>query len=432
MTDFVSEAMVARARGDAQGAYQLLVSAVMEQPSDTAWTMLGMSLHEMKRYGSAVAAFSRVKAPDYQGLVNLGFNLHLCGRSEEGEKFLSLSTRLAPPDDPMPWTDLSQCLLRLGGAQVDALAMSREAVSRSADPVHHVALALALFANEQWTEGFTEYEARIPYRTPELLNYPYPRWDGSRVERLFVQAEAGFGDTIWMLRYLPEAIRRVDSVVLYVQAEMVALVREWLGSKIENIVPMPAHLPDADAWCPMMSLPVVLGSNPVGKMYLQPVVKTPRADGFRVGLAWAGSPNNEESGWKDIPLHEFLPLLEMPGIEFHSLQVGRNDIAAYGLHGLIVDRSPGMRDFLDTAVVLDSIDLVICSDSAVAHLAGAMGKPVWLFRNAKAAPWIWPMTGDRSPWYSSMRVMTRARNETWAALMLWARARLRKTMEEKS
>lgn len=438
MTDFLEQARVARSVGNAEAAYQFLVSAVSSAPCDEVWSMLGQSLYELKRYGAAAAAFGRVREPEYRGLVNLGWNLHLCGRGEEAEEALRRGATIAPTDDALPWTNLSQCQLRLGDIR-GAVENSRVATGMSPDPIHHVAYAMALFAAGLWEEGFREYEARIPYKMPTMLQYPYPRWDGvpvGRVGTLFVQAEMGIGDTIWMMRHMPEVVRRVDRTVWYVHPELLKLAQAFMPGV--EVFPMPRELPDADAWTPMLSLPTALGWGKDGEgscgAYLWDWGNppTPHA-GFRVGIAWAGSPENEEAVWKDVPLAEFLPLMELPGIEFHSLQVGRaTDIPALGLHGVLRDRSPEIRDMADTASIVAGLNLVICSDSAVAHLAGAMGKPVWMLRNARAAPWIWPMAREETPWYSTMRVLTRGRSENWSDLMFRVRDRLHEFAKEKA
>jgi len=426
VTDFLAEALAARAAGNVEAAYQFLVAAVRNAPSDEAWGMLGQSLHELKRYGAAAAAFARVREPDYRGLVNLGFNLHLCGRSQEAEPILGKGLELAPNEDALPWTDYGQCLLRLGD-HAGAVAAAIGAVERSPDAVHRVAYALALFAVGRWAEGFAAYEARIPYKMPQMLQYPYPRWHGKRVGRLLVQAEMGIGDSLWMMRYMKDVARRVDQVIWYVHPELRRLAQTFLP--MEPVVAMPAPLPEADAWTPMLSLPNVMGAEPCGAGYIvlppHPVSWPVSWVTLRIGLAWAGGAASEEAVWRDIPLAEFLPLLEMRGIEFHSLQLGRNDIAELGLHGILIDHAAEMIDMAATAEVIAGLDLVICVDTAVAHLAGAMGKPTWLLRNAKSAPWMWPVAGERTPWYDAMRVLTRARDESWAHLMYRVRERLR-------
>jgi hypothetical protein len=389
--------------------------------------MLGQALHEQRRYGAAAVAFGRVVEPDYRGLVNLGWNLHLTGRSEEAKAILLDGAQKALANDALPWTNYGQCCLRLG-SRGGAIGGSEEALRRSDDPIHHVAYALALFAAGRWAEGFAEYDARLAYKIPQVLQFPYPRWGGERVGVLFLSAEFGLGDTIWMLRYVREAARRVERVVLYVQKELLGLVRGWLSDSLYiGVHAMPRAMPDADAWCPLMGLPAVLGVEPEGGAYLPANDVGVLRGGLRVGIAWASSPENEEAVWRDIPLAEWLPLLELQGIEFHSLQVGprAQDIGVLGLHGLVWDRAVEISDFADTARIVGGLDLVICADSAVAHLAGAMGKWVWLLRNAKAAPWIWLIEGRRSVWYDSMRVLTRGRQESWADLILSVRDRLR-------
>ena len=140
---------------------------------------------------------------------------------------------------------------------------------------------------------------------------------------------------------------------------------------------------------------------------------------MNVAIAWAGNPTHEQSHHRDVPLANFLPLSEVPGVRLHSVQVGEgaSQFADLACYGLIEDRSPEITNFADTAKILAEMDLVISVDTAVAHLAGAMGVPVWMLVNRRGMDFRWPVEGETTAWYQSMRLFRRELGEDWAAVI---------------
>lgn len=422
VTEFLERAKSLLGVGDVAGAYQVLVAAAVHEPSAEVWSLLGQALlNHYRRFDASVAAFRRVgDAGGYQGKVNLGWALHLAGRTEEGLGLLEEGVKGAPEDDWLGLMDLGQALLRLGRVD-EAVEVSRRALGRAPDRADvQLSLAMALWAAGEWEEGFGWYEGRIGYMQRHFLSYPYPRWDGGHVGRLFLQAESGIGDAVMMHRWVGGAAERVDRVVLYVHEALRALMAENVPGNVE-VWGLPRLMPPADAFCPLLSLPNAVGmaGEPRGEAYLRSERRV-RGEGLlRVGIAWAGDPANVEGQWKTIPLAEWMPLVELPGVEVHSLQyvAGAEEIARVGLHGLVQDRLSAARDMAETQRVVEDMDLVVSSDSAVAHLCGALGVPVWLVRSEYAAPWIWPLREGGTPWYSSMRVWIRRRGEAWGVVM---------------
>jgi len=149
---------------------------------------------------------------------------------------------------------------------------------------------------------------------------------------------------------------------------------------------------------------------------------------YRVGIAWAGSPTHEQSHHRDCPLAYWLRLAEVPGVELHSLQVGEaaGQLTQLAAHGVVLDRGPELTNFLDTAKVIAGLDLVICVDTAVGHLAGAMGVPCWVLINQRGRDFRWGYEGEATGWYPSHRLVRRSLDEDWAVVMARVEGDLRR------
>lgn len=409
---------------DLSVAYQHLVTAVTARGGAEDWYVLGCLLHDQRKWGAAAGCFARAveRGGDYRALCNLGWNLHLSGRSAEGADKLLAALKLAPRE-PTPNALLSQVFATLGH-DLGAVRYGRVAVEHGPDePINHMALSFALMAAGRWEEGWREYESRFAYKIPEFLTRPFPLWRGERVEHLFLEAEQGLGDTLMGLRWLPGVLDRVDRVTLYLQREVYALAPYVAGYDPERVLclPLPQPFPVADMWSPLLSVPVALGLG--GPQPAERYIELPRVAAHegprRIGIVWAGSPTHEQAHHRDCPLIYWLRLAEVPGVELHSLQVGDaskqiGDVAAYGL---VIDRAPEMTNMLDTARVIAGLDLVVTVDTAVAHLAGAMGVPTWMLVNQRGRDFRWGYDGEATDWYPSMRMFRRALDEDWGVVM---------------
>lgn len=420
--------------GDPNVYYQQLLAGAMRRGE---WSALGAWLHEQKRWGAAAGCYARAVtgAPgDHVALAGLGWNLHMAGRSDEAVDWLQKAIAAAPGEGT-PYALLSQVWASLGNGQA-ALTVARRAVELDEGPaINHVALAFSLMALGQWKEGWEVYEHRFAFKIPEFRTRPFRLWRGERVGTLFIEAEQGLGDAIMALRWVPAAAGRADRVVLYVHREVYPLVSAMRGLP-PNVTayPLPRVLPEADAWIPMMSLPVALEIDAPGedeRPYLD--VGVTREEGpFRVGLVWAGSPAHEQAHHRDSHLAYWLRLTELP-VELHSLQLGEaagqlNDLA---VHALIHDRAPEMTNFLDTARVMAGLDLVISVDTAAAHLAGALGVPCWLLLNCRGGDFRWGHEGQATPWYQGHTIVRRGYKEDWPSVMKRVDALLVREVEGK-
>ena len=274
-----------------------------------------------------------------------------------------------------------------------------------------------------YANGLADYERRWHRRGMARPDLAAPLWTGDdpKGKRLLLWAEQGHGDTIQFARFIPLLNRRGAEAVLAVPRRLMPLLVS-LGD-VARVVAIDGPLPVADLQAPLMSLPFLLGlgdeaAAPLAS-YLSPPPRpapSPAAiarDGRPlVGLVWAGSPVNESDGWRSLALDRLRPLLAERGIRFVSLQFGPSaaDIAKAGLEDRL--ETPALGDFAASASLVASLDLVVTVDTAMAHLAGAMGKEAWVLL-AHVPDWRWGMSGETTSWYPSLRLFRQASPGDW-------------------
>jgi hypothetical protein len=293
----------------------------------------------------------------------------------------------------------------------------------------HLNLALVTLLLGNFQAGWREYEWRwrMPNRPNPAADFSQPRWDGSDLtgRSILLFAEQGVGDTIQFLRYVPMVIARGGRVLLDVQPELHRLLEQ---GNLQGATLMPRASASFDVQLPLMSLPLVLGEFD----FASPAVSKPpyiQADPalrqkwreklgenkrFKVGLAWAGRPTHTNDRQRSILLAALAPLAH-ERIQFYSLQFGAAAAqAAAPPPGMnLADPTGQIEDFADTAALIAELDLVISVDTAVAHLAGAMGKPIWLLLPF-APDFRWLLNRDDTPWYPAMRLFRQTRRAQWA------------------
>jgi tetratricopeptide (TPR) repeat protein len=410
-------------QADPSHQYQQLLSFAVSRPGEAAgWQGLGGWLYDQKRWAASAACFSRAwsLSGDHRALCNMGWNLHLSGRTVEAKTVLLRAAGLAP-NEGTPLALLAEVYRTLGDGE-KALAFAREAVVLEPGvPLNRVGLSFALVGQGEWRAGWQEYEHRFAYKLPEFLTRPYRLWRGERVDHLYVECEQGLGDAIFALRWLGRAAELAERVTLYVHGPLYALVSGWCGKPVNvSAFPLPRPLPEADAWCPIMSLPAALElGGPEGEEPYIEVEGAAAGEGLNVGLCWAGNPTHEQAHHRDAALIYWLRLAEIPGVTLHSLQVGERqaELGDTGAYGLVLDRSPEITNLYDTARIVAGLDLVISVDTAVAHLAGAMGKECWLLLNQRGADFRWGCEAESTGWYPAHRLFRRALSEDWSAVM---------------
>ena len=334
------------------------------------------------------------------------------------------------PDFVVALSHAAACHAVLGDDE-RALAL-QEAVLRinPGHPHARFGRALGLLRLGHYAPGWLEYEWRFVTGAVQRVPIPRPRWDGSDLtgRRILVVAEQGIGDTLQLVRFLPALQDQGATVVFACAPRLVPLLARTPG--IDEWFPIDQPAPaDFDVFIPMGSLPGLLRiderSIPRAVPYVVP--EPDRVDrwaeplaalgGFRVGICWQGSPTFIGDAFRSIPLRHYAPLAGVEGVHLVSLQKrdGEADLAATPevgpvtvLDGLDADGST----MNDTAAVMQHLDLVVTSDTAIAHLAGAMGIPVWIALSV-GADWRWLRDRRDSPWYPSMRCFRQRRLGDW-------------------
>ena len=358
------------------------------------------------------------------------------------------------PGDAAATSNLGISLYGMG-LLAESLAQHRAAVALDPESAgFRYNLAVALLAAGEFEEGWPAYESRLrlgigqlgfPVRGDIAFDVPGPRWSGEPLagRTIFLYGEQGLGDTLQFVRYAPVVAERGGRVAIGVPPQLLRLVRRM--PCVAEAVPTGGGLPDFDTHCPLLSLPLVLGTTletiPASTPYLAPDprdVETwrkrlPRDHrARRVGLVWSGNPR-PDMPWaacvdrrRSIPLRHFAPLGGIPGVQYVSLQKGppaaELDAASPVLP--IFDPMDAVEDFADTAALLAHIDLVITVDTSVAHLAGALAKPVWMLSRFDGC-WRWLRDRSDSPWYPSMRIYRQPRPGDWDSVIETVAADLR-------
>jgi Flp pilus assembly protein TadD len=416
----------------------------LDPDNPDALNNLGVVLRALGKPETAAACYRRALAvaPDRGSYYsNLGNVYRDLGRYDEAAECHRRAISLAPRS--------AECFYNLGlvlhdlGALDEAIACYDRALGLRPDHVDcRWDRALALLRRGDYARGFAEYEVRHQLPRVPRRDFAEPAWDGGRFDgrTLLVHHEQGFGDTIQFIRFAPLARARGGRVVVECQPELVRLLATADG--IDEVVAAGSPLPPFDLRTPLTSLPHLLGTTletlPAKVPYLHPpdgaVVAMPAPPDARlkIGIAWAGRPNHGKDRLRSCPLSHFLGLIGPPGIAFYSLQKGEPaaDLRRLAARGLIHDLGEGLGDFADTAAAVAQLDLVISVDTAVAHLAGALGKPVWALLHL-AGEWRWPAGRQDSPWYPTMRLFAQRRAGDWNEVFVKVRDALTQVARSK-
>jgi hypothetical protein len=293
------------------------------------------------------------------------------------------------------------------------------------DPVLHLNLGIVLLLTGQFETGWEEYEWRFRAGAARLPPCGQPRWMGEDLSgrTLLIRAEQGVGDTIQFCRYMPMIPAR-GRIVFEVQPGL----RHLLRNVAADVVTVGDALPPFDTWCPLLSLPHLLGMQAPVPPYLaadadRVAVWRDRigTHGRRIGIAWQGNPVAAAERGRSIPLREYLPLAQVPDVRLISLQKhhGLEQLATVPdglrIETLGEDFDAGPDAFIDTAAVMQCLDMVITSDTSVAHLAGALGRPVWV--GLQHVPdWRWLLEGEDCRWYPTMRLFRQPKRGDWGGV----------------
>jgi len=312
-----------------------------------------------------------------------------------------------------------------------AFAAAREAALAAVtaapdDRAAHAVLGSLLAWHGELAAAWPELECHwLDERIALGRRFARPEWSGDDIagRRVAVVHGQGLGDMIQMTRYLPRLRERGAHVTLECPPSLERLLRGAPG--IDALAPRDSLTEDDfDVHVRLMSLPRLLGGElPSGAAHLRVPPRTNHGTALRVGLAWAGNPFHEFDRVRSLPLEMCAPWAQIPGIRWTSLQIGpRSDDASRS--PLALERhDETIGDFADTAAIIAQLDLVISVDTAVAHLAGMLGAPVWLMLGPRG-DWRWLRSSESTPWYPTMR-MIRATKPAWDGVIVDVGRRLR-------
>jgi tetratricopeptide (TPR) repeat protein len=327
---------------------------------------------------------------------------------------LSRSIELAPSAEAL--TELGVCHFQLRDP-VSAEASYRKALQ--CDPEYapaHANLGLTLLLQGNYEEGFQEFDWRLKAEAKNFYHmegFQAPMWKGEPLEgkTILIHAEQGFGDTLQFLRFVPMVAARGARVLLAVQPALRRLVAVYPG--VAECLGIAEKLPDIDFHCPLMSLPRIVGTTLASipdvvplRLQQQPNDRVGAGGPLRVGLVWAGNPGHLTDRERSIPLKNFLELGTLgDAVSFISLQHGAaaKQLTDEHLPFEVQDACSTVKDFADTADIVAGLDLVIAVDTAIAHLAACLGKPVWVLLGP-VPEWRWALEGETTPWYPTMRL----------------------------
>ncbi len=378
-----------RAGGKSAEAIWNYREGLARQPNHAGfWSNLGNALVDLKQLETSIICHNRAIAlqpdnADYHR--NLAHAFIVARRYRDAVDVLNQSLRLAPAN---------------AGARFDR--------------------ALAYLNLGDYARGWADYEIRLQNSRRQLTGRP---WHGQSYagRRLVIVSEQGHGDAIWAARFFKDAKALGGELIVECHKGLVPLFSTM--PEIDHIAPLGAGLPAADFYCYTCSLAGIF-SPAIPVSPAQPYISVPqdraakfafpmaKANGaLRVGFIWSGNQGFIRNRDRAAPLRAFMQAFAHPGVQLYSLQKGplEKDLKTLSSNAPIIDLAPLLNDFADTAAAVSQLDLVIMTDTAVAHLCGAIGKPVWVLLSYEAF-WLWLNGRDDSPWYPSMRFF---RQQAW-------------------
>lgn len=430
-------------REEAEGCYRRALE--LKPYFAEAHNNLGNLLREQDRIDEAIYSLReavRLQPAFAAAHGGLGMALLRRGSFDEAAAACAEAARLTPAR--------AEAHLSLGfvrseqGLFDEAIALYEQAISLNPDYAEaRKNRSLVWLLQGKFEQAWPEYEYR--WNTPELPERPFtqPLWDGSPLDgkSILLHAEQGLGDTIQFIRYAPLVRERGGKVIVACQRALIPLLSSCRG--IDQLVAQGDPLPDFDVHAPLLSLPRIFGTTletiPAETPYLvadRRLVEQWRQElaatnSFKVGIAWQGSKKYRWDHKRSIALAQFEPLSRIPGVQLYSLQKGHGSEQLSEVAGRfsIIDLAPRLDEregaFTDTAAVIENLDLVICSDTAIPHLAGALNAPVWTALS-RVPDWRWLIDGEDSPWYPSMRLFRQPRHGDWESVFRRMAAELEK------
>lgn len=397
-----------------------------------AWGNLGVALRDAGENSEAIASFRqalRLKPGSPSALNNLGNALRSDLRHEEAINAFREALR-QEPDNVGIYENLGNTL-REAGRPAEAVVYLRKAVRLQPDFAEaHWDLAFSLLLQGDFARGFEEYEWRWKLADFAPRQFAAPPWRGEDLagQTLLVHTEQGAGDAIQFVRFANMVAAQSARVVLECPGSLAPLFASLRG--VSEIVVRDGPLPEFDFHVPLLSLPHRLGATldsvPASVPYLRapadrrlslPTLDLPGPAPLKVGLTWRGNPKHKNDKQRSVPFVSLGPLFALENIAYYSLQTGAPTLQPETpTRGRLFDVSNLLRDYADTAALLEQLDLLISVDTSVAHLAGALARPAWVLLPF-APDWRWLERREDSPWYPTLRLFRQPAPGDWASVI---------------
>jgi Flp pilus assembly protein TadD len=411
-----------KAGRDEEAAEWLSLAARCQSQSARIFNGLGCVYQKLRDHSRAAAAFEKALKLEPQSAAteyNLGSTCYKLGQVGKAETLFRSAVE-KDPHDSASWNNLGKCLKELNRLDESIAAYNRALEIAPEYALARYGRAVSLLTAGRLPEGFRDYEWRWHLVTPR--QFRQPEWNGTPApgQTLFLHAEQGFGDAMQMVRFVPAARERVGRVILECRPGLEKLLQ--YSNCADVVIPYGVEIPPFDFRLSLISLPRVLGVTldtiPNRTPYLRaPACKRlpPAQPGrLKVGLAWAGNSEHHQDAARSLRLEQLAPVLQVPGVVFYNLQqpVPAGDQSCLRQFSAVIQSDLKLADFLDTASVAAEMDLVISVDTAVAHLAGALGKPVWILLQ-HSPDWRWFLERPDSPWYPTAQLFRQAERSKW-------------------
>ncbi len=384
-----------------------------------AWNNLAASLLSLRRPEEAEGCVDRALAiaPEYaEAHNNRGNTLQALGRFDEAIASYHRAVEIKPSYHAA--YDHLGLVLYAQGRLGDAVTAYTKCIELAPDyAVARMNRALAWLHMGEFARGWPEYEWRFARPEHPVPEHRQPLWDGSDPSgrTILLWTEQGLGDSIQFVRYAHLIAERGARVLLHAPATLARILATCPG--VDRVMSEEESLPDFDCHAPLMSLPRLLGTTletiPAMIPYLSPdpeLVSQWRRElgnheGLNVGIAWQGNPDHKKDRHRSFPISRFESISRIPGVRLFSLQKGHGgeQLRTKGDALDITDLGGRIHDFMDTAAVVRNLDLVVCPDTSLAHLAAAVGVPVWM-PLPFACDWRWLSGREDSPWYPTLRL----------------------------
>jgi tetratricopeptide (TPR) repeat protein len=407
---------------------------------------LGVAYFKLQQHEEAIAWQKKAISctPNYaQAYSNLGLVLNHLGKFIEAEECYYKALELQPNNAEFH-SNLGVNYKDQNNVDTALECFKKSLELNPNSPEAQFNEAISLLLKGDFINGWQRYESRfgLKERVHTNPNFTEPVWQGENFfGTLLVYVEQGLGDTLQFVRYLPLVAKRVSTIIFECQQELVTffeLQKKQLS--IDQIIPRGAPKPAFDCHIAIMSLPRIFQTtiesipyaqgylNPISKKIPELIVENLQQDShYKVGLIWAGGKQHKNDHNRSIAFTNLQPLLELSAISFYSLQYGENSMDIKSLPNSIQpqDLTKYIRDFTDTAMFMEQLDLIISVDTAPAHLAGALGKPIWLLLPF-APDFRWLLERNDSPWYQSMQLFRQPKPGDWQTVIQQVACELKK------